>query len=311
MLTWELLGALVGAGFASGREIASFFAQYHGWGYLGALLAAIMLAWLAGTQVPAAWRGHWLEKLWHICLEMLLIATGGAMLAGAGEVMSLLLPLHGANWAGMVFTLVIAWFLAQRTAGGLAWISRSMVILFACVMTAGLTSPKENAMIISENNALIALARGVCYGGFNAALLIPVLGNSSVQGRQKRNLLCCAGAITLILLWTGITVLQKHPGLMYEPMPFIKLLNSYGKFGYCLSAACLYLATLSTLTACIRGLGGRGLPILGLIATSLLGFSRVVDQAYAVLGGSCMLILMAAKFRNCSRKTFISEENML
>ncbi len=311
MLTWELLGALLGAGFASGREIAAFFARYGKWGYAGAALAAVVLVWLAGTEIPTQWKGRWQARIWQMLLTALLIATGGAMLAGAGEVASLVLPWRGAYWVGMLITMLGASWLAHGTSVGLVFVSRSMVMVFVCVMIIGLISPGAKDYTIQVIDPMEAIARGLCYGGFNAALLIPVIRHSNASEHVKRRALCCTGAVTLLLIWVGCMALGSQPGLIYEAMPFVKLLNNTGKWGYFLSAACMYLAILSTLTACMRGLGRNPLCTCGIVLVSLLGFSRVVEEAYAVLGGACMAFLIMAKFMNCSRKAFISRADML
>ena len=308
MLTWELLGSLVGAGFASGREIAVYFAVYGPWGYMGAGVAALTLVWLADTALPAAWALRWPERMWKLLLTALLSATGGAMMAGAGEIAALTLPLHGAYPLGMAATLMIAYILARCTVNGLARVSRGMLFVFAIMMIAGLTLPGEEAVIIASTQPMTALARGFCYGGFNAALLVPILQRRHHDKKKSLRRLC---GIIILLLMMGTMVLQLHPSLMYEPMPFVQLMKRMGKLGYILSAACMYLAILSTLTACIRALG-RSIPgFMALILISLLGFDQVIDQAYGLLGGACCLMLVAAKFMNCSGKAFISRWDVL
>ena len=312
MLTWELIGALVGAGFASGREIAAFFTRYGAWGYAGVVLAVLALVYLADSDVPATWQHRWPGRLWKSLLALLLAVTGGAMLSGAGEIAALVLPLHGAYWLGMVATLLIAWLLAHRTTAGLAWVSRIMLCVFVAMICAGLLLPGSRAVQIERTSIPMALVRGACYGGFNAALLIPVMRKSgALPPNARRQALTRAGAILLLLLALGNAVLLRHPALLYEPMPFVRLLDGWGKWGYYLSAACLYLAILSTLTACLRGLGKRLLAVVAVVLVALNGFDAVVEHAYSALGAACCLMLLAAKFTNCSRKAFISGRDML
>ncbi|MBR3763152.1 MAG: hypothetical protein IKK57_01200, partial [Clostridia bacterium] len=64
-LSWELLGAAVGAGLASGREIASFFGQYGMAGVAGAGLSVIVMYLLADASLPLSWLGRWPERLWR------------------------------------------------------------------------------------------------------------------------------------------------------------------------------------------------------------------------------------------------------
>ena len=104
----EICGAVVGAGFASGKEIASFFSRFGRWSWVGILLAvavvgAVCLGVLRHPGVagmPPAWHRRAPGRLWTALFTGLMAATGGAMLAGAGEVAALLLPVRGAYcWA--------------------------------------------------------------------------------------------------------------------------------------------------------------------------------------------------------------------
>lgn len=295
-LPWELLGAVVGAGLASGREIASFFGRYGVWGFAGVAAAVTALYLLGGTELPHIWRGRWPERLWRGLLTLLLIATGGAMLAGAGEVASLTLPLHGAYWLGMAGTLLLAWLLARRTVTGLMWVSRAMLAVLAALIVLGLTLPPMQAVALTEPSIPASLLRGVTYGGFNAALMQPVMAGASAlpQRERKRGLLIACG-LTAALLTAGNAVLLRHPALLGEALPFVRLMSRLGQTGYWLGAVALYLAILTTLTVCIRSTGGGWLATAGIVLAAMLGFSGVVDAAYPLLGGGCAVLLPAAR----------------
>ncbi len=312
MLTWELLGAVVGAGLASGREIASFFAKYGGWSYVGIVMAVLTMLFLSSGAVPAHWKGRWAGKLWQLLLASLLTATGGAMLSGAAEVAALTLPIRGAYWLGMVATMVLAWYLAHRTAGGLAAVSRILLIVLALLIMLGLMLPPMEAVRLDQTSVHEALLRGMTYGGFNAALQVPIMNAAMKYSPKRRKYAACISAIVMLgLLLLGNAVLQRHPALMAEPMPFIRMMAQYGKLGHFLGAVSLYLAILSTLTACLRGLGRGLLPAAAVAAVALLGFTGVVEVVYPLLGGGCLLMMLAAKFTNSSQKPFISRSDML
>lgn len=301
MLTWELVGAVVGAGLASGREIASFFSQYGVWSYGGILIAVWMLVFLGDTRLPPKWKNHWLGRLWKTLMSMLLIATGGAMLSGSGEIAALIIPMRHAYWLGICTTLALAWLLAHRTTTGLARVSRVLLVLMIVMIGLGLFLPSEHAAVLQPAEKGRVLLRGLTYGGFNAALQAPIL-SKSLQTDQNKQIKAVrwAGRIILCLLMLGNTVLQRHSELLGEALPFVKMLTAYGKAGYYLGAICTYFAILSTLTACLRGLNDGWLALVSVLVMSLLGFSGVVEWAYPLLGGGCFLMLLSAKFMNCS-----------
>lgn len=311
MLTWELIGAVVGAGLASGREIASFFSKSGGWSWAGIVMAVLTMVFLGDVRIPVSWQGRWPARLWRKMTALLLTATGGAMLSGAGEIASLTLPAGGAYWLGLGLTLVLSWVLAHRTPGGLAAVSRALLCVLAALILLGFAIRPMQAVPLSSGGALAGLLRAVSYGGFNAALQMPLMMASSCGGQKRRRAIWLADGIILLLLLMGNAVLLRHPALLGEPMPFIRMLQSFGKPGYYLGALSLYLAILSTLTACLRGLGGGVLPLGGVFLAALLGFTGVVERAYPILGGGCLMMLAAAKFTNSSGKAFISRRSML
>lgn len=312
MLTWELVGAVVGAGMATGREIAAFFAQYGVWSCPGIVLAMLTMIWLANTQINADLHAAWFIRLWKILLQALLVVTGGAMVAGGARVSALTLPIPYAYEIGLAGTLLLAWWLAHRTIGGLSCISRVLLCFLGGMILLGLSLPRQHAIGTEQVSPISALSKSISYGGFNAALMWPIFDAERKRGGGKHTAsLRCAGGIILLLLLLGNGVLLRHLALLSEEMPFIRMMSAYGKLGYYTSAACLYLAVLSTLTACVRSLGTRVLPLLIMLVTAILGFTSVVEWLYPLIGGGCMLMLIAAKFMNSSGKPFLSRADMI
>ena len=307
---WAVVGAVIGAGFASGREVAAFFSRYSVLSWLGVATAVIAIGWISlgamrSPGVPAAWRGRWPGVVWQGMFIALLTATGGAMLAGAGEIAALTMPLHGAYWMGLLSTLCLAWWLSERRLMGLAIISRALTLCLVAVMAMGLWLPPLRGVWVEDApigaRLPMSLLRGLCYGGFNAALASPVLDEvaGTLSDKEKR---ACALRASLILggvLALGNAVLLRHPALLGAPLPYVMMLGLAGRWGMPLGALALYLAVLTTLVACLRGLKallrGRWSMLLP-AAVALMGFTGAVDGLYPLLGGGCFLLLLAKTF---------------
>ena len=313
---WAIVGAVIGAGFASGREVAAFFSRYGALSWLGVAAAVAAIGWIShgamrSPGVPQAWKGRWPARVWQGMFIALLAATGGAMLAAAGEIAALTVPLHGAYWMGLLSTLCLAWWLSERRLAGLAMISRGLTVCLLAVMTMGLMLPRLRGVWMEDvpawSQAPVSLLRGLCYGGFNAALASPVLNEAAeaLSPREKRR---CALRVSLILsavLALGNGVLLRHPALLGAPLPYVTMLSRWGQWGMALGALALYLAVLTTLTACLRGLQGLlrwRWPFLLPMLVALLGFAGAVDGLYPLLGGGCFLLL-AAKALHGKEKT--------
>ena len=304
---WAIVGAVIGAGFASGREVAAFFSRYGVLSWLGVATAMAVIAWIGlgvmrSPGVPDTWRDRWPGRVWQGMFIALLAATGGAMLAGAGEIAALTLPLRGSYWMGMLSTLCLAWWLSERRLTGLALISRVLTACLVAMMVLGLALPRLRGVWVEDAPAWAglpaSLLRGLCYGGFNVALASPVLDEAAgaLSLREKR---LCALRASLILgavLALGNAVLLRHPALLGAPLPYVALMGLWGRWGMTLGALALYLAVLTTFVSCLRGLRAllrRRWSVCLPIAVALLGFTGAVDGLYPMLGGGCFLLLMA------------------
>lgn len=308
-MMWELVGAVVGAGLASGREIASFFAKYGWLGYAGIAASGFTLYFLGTISHPIKWRFPWAQALWRLLLSAMLIITGGAMLSGAGEVASMILPVKGAYWFGMLMTLLLAWLLANRSITGFAGVCKIMMVALCGMMIAVLFVPQPKSALLPRESFPTALTSGLMYGGFNAALQVPILEKLHLHVEKRRHLgMACVFCSMLLAL--GNTVMLRQPILISEPLPFLAAVRTWGTSGYCLYAACLYLAILSTLTACMKGIRGP-IGLIAFLLVSQIGFTGVVDHLYPVLGTGCFAMLLFAKFAKSSSKPFHSGEDVI
>ena len=129
-----LLGSVVGAGFASGREIVRFFAAHGAMGFVAvafslAALAALFLCLAerlsaAGqTGLPGLCASRFGARVGGVCTALFFLlsaVTGGAMLAACAELSALVWPIRPAYAAGFFITLPLA-RLARRARGCAGW----------------------------------------------------------------------------------------------------------------------------------------------------------------------------------------------
>lgn len=320
----EIIGAVVGAGFASGREIEGFFTRFGPWGWLGVAAASGAVGFVSlnvmcrggAAGMPEQWRNTFMEKLWHGAFTLLMAATGGAMLAASGEIAALMIPFHQAYAGGFILTLVLAWLLAGRERQMLPAVSRLLIVCLAAMLLAGVLLPANPAALVREEPdwrfGAWGILYGLSYGGFNVALAAPLLAlvGDGLPEKEKRRCAVLVGIVLMVLLGLGNAVLLRHTALRGESLPFICLLGVLGRTGYVLGGAALYLAVLTTLTAALRGmqallpaddlwqLGGMA----AIVLVALGGFESIVSMVYPFMGGGCFLLLMAAQGAHERRK---------
>lgn len=307
-----LLSGVVGAGFASGREIARFFSGSLS--IVAIVLSSLSLLFfflrlcakmekLGVSSVRALCAARFGTRVGALCgaLFFLLAAvTAGAMLAACAELSALTLPFRHAYGVGMVVSLALAMLLARRSLRGLALSGAALLVLLPVLLVRLLRLPAGEACFypaMTPDLPVRALTDGVSYAALNAAMLLgmmPMLLKQTALKRKRAVSLFCL--LFFALLSLGSAVCNRHPSVaLSHPMPFLALSRSLHN-GYQLIALCMYAAALSTLCAMLTSMAGmlplsRGASSLCLAAISLLfaraGFSALVQSAYPVLGAVC------------------------
>ncbi|MDD3336842.1 MAG: hypothetical protein PHI98_15240 [Eubacteriales bacterium] len=323
------VGAVIGAGFVSGREIITFFSRYgaHSWWLL--TLSAIVMMGLCVLCMRRAincnhqsWCGLYSHEsaltkgMVQICLFVLLSVIGGAMLSASGHMIMLLWPSDWAYTVGLLGSLGLAWYLGYGNLKGLSVLSSALTFGFICVMVLFLKKDSEISGVVavlppSFGTLLWATVCAVGYAAMNLTIAIGVVCKVSCGCCRKNDRQSVAfGFILLALLFLSNYLYLKHPELTGEVFPVVRLFAAFGRVGYILSIILLYMAILTTLTAILYALRGAletripskrvgavvamGTPTL----ISFIGFSGIVEGLYAPIGMICMAVVFFPLLQN-------------
>lgn len=304
-----LLSGVIGAGFASGREIAHFFASHGSAAALAVLLCACtffalflrlsdQLERAGDASLLRLCRTQFGQRFGCLCaglFALLLCVTGGAMLCACAELFALTLPVHHAYGIGLAASLIAGMLLSARGVFGLALPGAALCLLLPVLLLRLLGLPGGEAGFSPRGHALHAAASGVAYGALNTAMLLGTL--PLLLRLKKGQRLRAVGLFTLLftlMLTLGVAVLNSHrQAAMMQALPFVSLSRELGKSGYMLCALSMYAAALSTLCSMLAGLM-QMLPgkspwaaALCCLFFSLFGFGSLVTRGYPVLGALC------------------------
>lgn len=307
-----LLSGVIGAGFASGREIVRFFAM-HGAAAGAAIACALLFMCLFFLRLPAQLDRSGCETLSGLCLLhfgkrlgklcsmlffLLFAVTGGAMLAACAELGALSLNIPHAYGLSMALSLLLGALLTARGIPGLALPGAALSLLLPLLLLRLLMLPAGEACFLpamTPDMPVHAVLDGAVYGALSAAQLagmLPLLRTLDRSMRRRAALVFSALFGALLLL--GVLVCRRHfAAVFHQPLPFVYLSRRLGPGGYLLVAACLYTAALSTLCAMLAGMRALPLPLASLVCLlfALLGFGNLVSSAYPVLGALCAALL--------------------
>ena len=320
---FQCTGAIVGAGFASGREIMRFFSRYGSFSWIGISLAAAVMGIFAYALMKKAREAN-VISLSQLCraylgsagiagtisFTILLGATGGSMSAAAGELGALSLPIHGAYWIVLFAALTTGILLSSRGLSPLAFVGRFLIPSLILIFLLCLIPPEGKA--VTSQTALPVWQRitevvlfGISYGAMNITLAAGVLCEIGRGVPRKKALhisiylaICVVGLLSL-----GNIVLLRQPQLINAALPMVMLLNSFGKVGFWLAIIGLFLAVYTTLMAAARGMiniigpckpGWLCFVLTGILffVFAAIGFDKLVGIIYPVLGIMCLLLLV-------------------
>ncbi|ANE48268.1 membrane protein [Paenibacillus swuensis] len=318
-IAFTYIGTVVGAGFATGREILQFFTQYGGWAVAAIGLAALLFIWLGTKMLLMAQAiratsyedfnkhlfgdriGRWISTV----SLLLLFGVSSVMLAGAGSVFREHLGLH--YQIGLAVTLVLAYFVLSNGMRGILAVNSIVVpvmLVFTCIVVVHTWhSPTQGNWLHLAGDAAPWRAglSPLLYAAFNLsmaqAVLVPV--GASVDGRKP---LIWGGilggiGIGLMLLAGHYALSAQMPGITQYDIPMGHLIAGLGVTVQLIYIIMIYAEIFTTFLADVYGLmlqitQRSGLPsrwvLLCLLSLCYLvsqaGFSHLVDTLYPLFG---------------------------
>ena len=324
-MAFALLGGMIGAGFASGREILRFFAG-HGRMAPAAIICTLFTLLVLFLRLCAQMDALHTSSLMQLCrlrlgsrfglfcgalFALLYAITGAAMLAACAELGTLILPIRHAYGMSMLFSLLAAMLLVLSGLCGLAFPGALLTLFVPLLLVRLWALPAGEACFLpamTPDLPIRAIADGTAYGALGAAqtaALLPLL--SAHPAKKRRQALILFILLLGSMLTLGTAVCFKHlPAIIHQPLPFVYLSRSLGPSGYSLVALCMYTAALSTLCAMLRALAPEKsssksvlLAACCCLLFSQLGFDALIAHGYPLLGALCAGLLLVLCLPGC------------
>jgi len=335
-IAFTYIGTVVGAGFASGKEIVEFFVQYGVMGLAGILLATLLFIWSGVRVMIIAHRiqaesyqdintylfGKTLGTLFNLILLTVLFGTTSVMLAATGAIF--LESFHVSPQFGIWLGILAIFFVAKRGLTGIHSVNSLFVpILIAFILLVFLrTEPWEQAgdVFIETVRPWVWVTSPLYYVALNVSLTQAVLVPIGRQSSSERTLIwggILGGAgIGLLLVLAYCAMMTRMPEIQHAEMPMIAMLNGMGRGIPFLFSALVYAEVFSTLVANVFGLTEqlkqltrfRDTTIICVILTvcyliSFVGFGPLLRLLYPLFGQFVVLFLFMLFYRQMRNRT--------
>lgn len=247
------IGAIMGAGFASGQEIQQFFVNFGRWGLLGIVLSAVLfsaLGWIM-LDLQNKWRVNsytdffrqLIGEKWGLRIDffisILLLVGLIAMLSGSGALFNQYFGLS--SWIGIFLTvgviILALWFKGE----GVLWINTVLIPLkfMFCLGIAvlailyGLQGDGEG-VVSSASNPLIKnwIISSILYVSFNLTFALVVFAS---LGREIQKPGARQGAVfggMFLGLFAGVIggALMSFPEVKTFEIPMVAVAGKLGEW---------------------------------------------------------------------------------
>ena len=313
------VGTIVGAGFASGKEIVQFFTQYGAWGTCGVLMSGVLFIWV-GTKmmIIASYLnahsyndlnvhlfGCHLGGLINNIILIVLIGVTAVMLSGAGAIFH---EQMGFSFQfGLLITIGLCYLLLLKGLDGVMVVNTIVVpimILFTLIITV-YQLPFINAGSILPHNKTSPftfhwLLSAFSYVSFNLltaqAVLVPLGGKIHDQSVIRRGGIIGGITLTLLLL-ASHTALNGTPATMDYQIPMAELIKTLGPVMHLLFVLVIFGEIFTTFIGNIYGLKSHltqlfrfkehylmAILLFGIYLISQIGYGTLLSHLYPFFG---------------------------
>lgn len=313
------VGTVVGAGFATGREIVEFFSRFGFIGLLSILLSGYLLIVLGSKLMRMAARinavsyqefnihlfGKWAGRGINIIMLFMLLGVSAVMLAGAGAVFEEQLGLS--KDLGVFLTIFLSFIVMLVGTKGLFAVNSFVVPIMVCfsLMLMSLSIKQSDFMnhlllIPPAEDGWKSILAPFSYSALNLALaqavLVPIANEIKDDWTIKWGGILGGAALTLILISSHFTLIML-PNLELYDIPMAIIMKQIAPFFYWIYVLVIYGEIFTSVIGNVFGLDRQlkqfvHVPTVITISAifivsyiiSLIDYSKLLSNLYPLFG---------------------------
>lgn len=244
-LSFVYVGTVVGAGFATGKEIVEFFLKFGPAGMLGILISGLMFTFLGAKMMIISRRigagsyrelnlflfGKTIGPFVNGFLLVILFGVTSVLLSGAGAIFKE--QLHISAHIGILLTIAICLSVLSGGINGLFGVNIlvvPMLMLFTMIIFTDSFLFYEDLgsqfWVVDSGESIGWAVSAVSYGAFNLSLaqavLVPIASELASEKQIKAGAYLGGGLLTIILLCSFLAMTTLPDTLFFDvPMAHV------------------------------------------------------------------------------------------
>ena len=321
------MGTIVGAGFATGREIVEFFTQYGVWGTFGIFITSLFFIFLGMKIMLIAVQadtknmhsflvylmGEKFGTYFNFIITFMIIGVTTVMLSGAGALFEE--QLNISRWFGIILMVFLCYIFISKGIQGLHHINGFIVpfmILFSITIFI-LSKPSLQLILnIESSHYLLWILKAIIYASLNLSLslavLIPLAHQLKKPSIIKKSSLAGGLGLTLLLLLNHLAI-SKLQTFQHIEIPTAELLVHYDKWIHFFCVCIILGEIFSTLAANSFGIAELcyekkkipkkltlGLLLIFCTICSIFQYSTLISFIYPIFGVIGLILIVRLFF---------------
>lgn len=286
--------SVIGAGFATGRELFDYFIRFGIWGFIGILIASFILGltcykvMIKGYKCTQDIFPDRLGTFFYVITALFLIVIFSAMLSAAAELFKSTLNVNGI-WGSLVVTFFVL-LVANSNSVFLEKINIFVfisIILICIVMCVYIVCNSE-AQINYKPFTLQFLPYAIIYSAYNVITAISALMLCKHNKNIVLNSVLSGTTIFLIAILISIPLFLNYDVVKSTALPLLALIKNHKSlyFIYIIMLSSAIFTTAATCLISIQKQTNMNTMLLALsgLLLSLVGFENIIAHVYFVFG---------------------------
>ena len=314
-----IIGTLIGAGFASGREIYVFFTQYGKMGLLGIIITGIITGVIIYRVLTIVktyeifnynkllerinWKYQRTNKLINFIVNSFLLISFYIMVAGFSAYLNQSYRVN--SYLSSTLFAIICYLIFKKNIEGVIKVNEILVpILLIFIIFLGIKNLPfiitKKDLIQTATNSNYFLISSLLYASYNSIVLIPVLTGLRNYLTNKKQIIrisiICSFTIVLLAALIYALLLRDTFFISQLEMPLIEITMQFGKafkyiYGFVIIAS-IFTSAISTGYSFLKNItkskDGYNAALLLICISSIfisnIGFSKLVETLYPIFG---------------------------
>ena len=319
-ITFVIIGTIIGAGFASGQEIYTFFNKYGFNGLIGICISILLMSYIIYKTFKIVLRNNinnyeefvkdivpqrlkenkiFINTINNI-INIFLLICFNIMVAGFATYF--IQELNISKWFGAILIALLSFITLSKNIDGVIKINTYLIPSIILLISFLGINKIDNINIISTTNkaSMYWILSSILYASYNSITLIPILislKNKINARKQPITISICVGIIMLtlsiVIFLLMNTFINEIQGI---EIPLVYIASSLGKVFKYIYGLVILISIFTTAIGCGYGFLSNttknrknyiictGAMCLASILIGQIGFSSLINLLYPVFG---------------------------